>query len=136
MSIKLQIVTPEGTTFSDEVENVYLPGADGEFGVLSLHTALVSSLKPGNLRYEKDGKLIELAIGGGFAQVNQQQATILTDMAKDADEIDAKAVELALHEAKHALSEVDPFSDPEEYKRLQNNLARNEALLNLFKKQH
>lgn len=136
MSIKLQIVTPEGTTFSDDVENVYLPGSDGEFGVLSLHTALVSSLKPGNLRYEKGGKLVELAIGGGFAQVNQQEATILTDMAADANEIDAKAVQKALEDAKQALSSVDPFADPEEYKRLQNNLARNEALLHLFKKFH
>ena len=50
MALHLQIVTPEKKIFSDTVGNVYLPGADGELGILDGHAALVTALKPGELR--------------------------------------------------------------------------------------
>jgi F-type H+-transporting ATPase subunit epsilon len=56
MSFQLDIVTPEKTIFSDTVDDVYLPGSEGEMGILSMHAALVAPLKPGELRYLKDGK--------------------------------------------------------------------------------
>ena len=62
MALHLQIVTPEKKIFSDTVGNVYLPGADGELGILDGHAALVTALKPGELRYEKNGKTEILAL--------------------------------------------------------------------------
>ena len=56
MALHLEIVTPEKKIFSDTVGNVYLPGADGELGILDGHAALVTALQPGELRYDKDGK--------------------------------------------------------------------------------
>ena len=53
MSLHLEIVTPEKKVFSDTVEDVYVPGADGEMGILELHAALVTALKPGSLRYKQ-----------------------------------------------------------------------------------
>ena len=69
MAIHLDIVTPERKVFSDKVDNVYVPGADGEMGILQMHAALVTVLQAGELRYLKDGKTTELAIGNGFAEV-------------------------------------------------------------------
>ena len=54
MSFQLEIVTPEESIFSGMVENVYLPGADGELGILAGHVPLVTSLSPGELRYHHD----------------------------------------------------------------------------------
>ena len=55
MPIHLEIVTPERKVFSDIVAHVYLPGADGELGILPQHAALVTSLAPGELRYDHNG---------------------------------------------------------------------------------
>ena len=79
--LHLEIVTPEKKIFSDTVEDVYLPGEEGEMGVLEMHAALVTSLKAGELRYRKDGEVHELAIGSGFAEVTQEKVSVLTDMA-------------------------------------------------------
>ena len=57
MPFQLDIVTPEKTIFSDSVDDVYLPGSEGEMGILAMHSALVAPLQPGELRYLKDGKV-------------------------------------------------------------------------------
>ena len=67
MSLHLEIVTPEKKVFSDTVENVVLPGAEGELGILDGHAALVTSLAAGELRYRKGGAETHLALGTGFA---------------------------------------------------------------------
>ncbi len=134
MSIHLEIVTPERKVFSDDVANVYLPGADGEMGVLSLHEALVTALVAGELRYEKDGRTEEFAIGGGFAEVTQHAVTVLTDSAAQADEIDEAVVAAAIERAKTELEGIDLSKDPAEHQRAQEVLLRNEALLRLVTK--
>ncbi|MDP0492060.1 MAG: ATP synthase F1 subunit epsilon [Verrucomicrobiota bacterium JB023] len=108
MSLHLDIVTPERKVFSDQVENVYLPGADGEVGILEMHAALVTAVVAGELRYAKDGQVNELAIGNGFAEVTQEKVTVLTDVAFQQDEIDEEKVEKALARAEKALEEIDP----------------------------
>ena len=73
----LQIVTPEGKAFSDEVSDVVLPGGAGEMDVLPAHSNLVSTLVPGELRYKgKDGHLHEFAIGSGFAEIQGDHIVI------------------------------------------------------------
>ena len=101
--LHLEIVTPEKTIFSDTVEDVYLPGEEGEMGVLELHAALVTSLKAGELRYRKDGTVHELAIGNGFAEITQEKVSVLTDMATGEADIDEAAVEAAIKSAEDAL---------------------------------
>ena len=108
MALHLEIVTPERKVFSDSVDNVYLPGADGEMGILNGHAALVSAMDAGELRYSKDGKIVELAVGHGFAEVTQEKVTILTDVAFEEDQIDEVAVEDAIKRAEEALENIDP----------------------------
>lgn len=134
MSIHLEIVTPERKVFSDKVANVYLPGAEGEMGVLTLHEALVTALVAGELRYDKDGRTEEFAIGGGFAEITGKAVTVLTDSAAQADEIDEAVVAEAIKRAQTAIAEVDISQDPAEYQRRQEVLMKNEALLRLVKK--
>ncbi len=133
MSLNLEIVTPERKVFSDTVENVYLPGADGEMGILTGHAALVSAMEAGELRYSKDGKITELAVGHGFAEVTQEKVTILTDVAFEEDQIDESAVEEAMKRAEEALENIDP-KEAEEMAAQQKVIASAMAQLALKKK--
>jgi F-type H+-transporting ATPase subunit epsilon len=100
MSLHLEIVTPEKEVFSDQVDSVVVPGSEGEMGVLPAHEALVTMLLPGELRYTKDGKEEELAVGAGMLEVTGQRVAVLTDMALAEHEIDETAVEEALKRAE------------------------------------
>lgn len=133
MALHLEIVTPERKVFSDEVENVYLPGADGEMGILPSHAALVTAMDAGELRYSKGGKVTELAVGHGFAEVTQEKVTVLTDVAFEEDNIDENAVQEALERAEKALEEVDP-KEAEEVAAQQKVIAAAMAQLALKKK--
>lgn len=133
MSLKLEIVTPEKKIFSDTVTDVYLPGADGEMGVLELHAALVTALQPGELRYQKDGTTFALAIGSGFAEVTQEKVSVLTDSAFGDDEIDEAAEEAAMKRTEEKLVKLST-NDAEEAARLQDIIATTEARLRLKRK--
>ncbi len=135
MSLHLEIVTPEKKIFSDTVENVYLPGADGEMGILPSHAGLVTALQPGELRYLRDGQITTLAIGSGFAEIAQDKAVVLTDMALGESEIDESATEEAIKRAEEKLQGVDHSMDAEEVAYLQGIIAKQSAAL-LFKRKH
>ena len=127
----LEIVTPEGKAFSDDVSGVVLPGALGEMGILPNHAALVSTLTAGELRYTKDGKTTELAIGTGFAEITGERVNVLTEMAiRDAD-IDESAVQAALDRAQARLKE-DVL--PEETAAIEAAIANSMAQLQLKRK--
>ena len=106
MPFKLEIVTPEKPIFSDEVDLVVLPGVEGELGVLAQHTALVTTLAPGELRYTKNGKETEFAVGEGLIEVTGTTVSVLTDLAVRNVEIDEAVVEEALQRAQESLDEI------------------------------
>ncbi len=103
MPLKLEIVTPEARIFSDDVDSVVLPGAEGEMGVLPSHANLVTTLRHGELTYTKGGHTSYLAVGEGLVEVTGTTTRVLTDMAINVSEIDEKAVEEALARAQSAL---------------------------------
>ncbi len=129
MPLHLDIVTPEKKIFSDAVENVYLPGVDGEMGILSLHAGLVTALKPGELRYLYKGKVESLAIGSGFAEVTQTKVIVLTDSALGEAEIDEDHVQAAIKRAEEKLATIDHNLDSEEVAYLQGVIAKSAAAL-------
>lgn len=93
-TLKLEIVTPTGKAFSDNVEMVTMPGVEGQFGVLPHHVRLITRVVPGELIVHKEGKVSYLAVGEGLVEVTGKQVLIATDMAIPADKIDeAKAEE-------------------------------------------
>jgi len=131
MPLQLDIVTPEKKIFSDTVENVYLPGADGELGILPMHSCLVTALKPGELRYLHAGNQVTLAIGSGFAEVTQTKVLVLTDMALGEDEIDVQKAEEAIQRAEEKLKGVEHSMDAEEVAYLQGIIAKSAAALHV-----
>jgi len=136
MPLKLEIVTPEARIFSDEVDSVVLPGAEGEMGVLPAHSNLVTTLKPGELVYSKGGKSTHFAVGEGLVEVTGTTTRVLTDMAIEADAIDEKVVQDALDRAKHALENIKPGTDNEEVAAVMAMIQRSTAQLHVKRKRH
>lgn len=80
--LRLEIITPNGSIFEDDVQSVTVPGKEGEFGILPGHAALVSLLGPGVVDIEcKDGELEAVAINWGHVKVDETKVTILVDGA-------------------------------------------------------
>ena len=104
-TLKLEIVTPERTAYSEDVEMVTLPGSEGELGVYPNHVPLLTTLNPGELRVLKEGKETFLAIGEGFVEVTASTVSVLTDMALDVTAIDESAAEAAVARAKAAMKD-------------------------------
>ena len=70
-TMDMTIATPEGIIFEGQVESAKFPGAAGAFTVLPRHAALISALTEGKLTYTQDGKPVEIAIRGGFVEINK-----------------------------------------------------------------
>jgi F-type H+-transporting ATPase subunit epsilon len=134
MPLHLDIVTPEKKVFSGSVDNVYLPGADGEIGILPMHAGLVTALQAGELRYLHNGQVVTLAIGSGFAEVTQTSVVVLTDMALGEAEIDEAKTEEAILRAHEALKSVEHSMDAEEVAYLQGIISKSTAALHFKRK--
>jgi len=94
-TLKLEIVTPDRKVLSEDVEYVGAPGIMGEFGVLPSHVPFLSALGVGNLHYKQGGKTFYVFVAGGFAEVSNNQVTILAEVAEIAAEIDVDRAQKA-----------------------------------------
>jgi F-type H+-transporting ATPase subunit epsilon len=101
--ILLEIVTPERLAYSDTVDSVVLPGAEGEMGVLPNHAPLLATLGVGELRIRKGGEEEFFAIAGGFVQVRPDKVVVMAETADMASEIDIEKAQEARREAERAL---------------------------------
>lgn len=126
--LHLQIITPEKTVFDDEVNQVSLPTEDGQITVLPNHTALMTSIVPGELNFKTHSKDNTLASGFGFAQVAANQVKVLVDLAAPEEEIEEKRVEEAKKLAEEAIKNKHMLSE-EEYATAAANLQK--ALIQL-----
>jgi len=114
MTLKLEIVTPEAKTYSEDVDMVTLPGVDGEMGIYPMHVPLMTQIVPGEVWARKGGQNYFLAIGEGFVEITADRVAIMTDMAIHADNIDEAQAEEARRRAEARLSE--KMSDEESAK--------------------
>jgi F-type H+-transporting ATPase subunit epsilon len=132
MPLQLEIVTPEARVFSDEVDFVVLPGAEGELGALPQHAPLVTALKPGELRYSKASKVQEYCVGEGLVEITGSGVRVLTDIALDEAGIDETHVQDALARAEARMSEKDIL--PEEVAAVQALITKSMAQLQFKRK--
>jgi len=126
-TLKLEIVTPEGRTFSEDVDMVVIPGVEGQLGVYPKHVPLMTQLLPGEIKILQGGKETELVLGNGFAEINQMSVSILTDMAATESDIDETTIEEAVKRAQETLQNRE--SDSAEVAETEAALARSVALL-------
>ena len=105
MPIQCDIVTQERTVYSQEVDYVSLPGAEGRMGILPNHAPLLTSLDFGEVMVRRAGQEQFFAIGGGFAEIRPDQVIVLADSAEQADEIDTERAKKARAQAEKAMKE-------------------------------
>jgi F-type H+-transporting ATPase subunit epsilon len=116
----LEVVTPEKMVFSGKIEEVVIPGTEGEFGVLRGHEPFLTSVDIGELHFSSaDGsKKSYYAINNGYAEVTAGKVTVLIETAERSDAIDKDRAEKAKEKAEAALSQLAKEHDDYEKMRL------------------
>ena len=104
-TLKLEIVTPLEIAFSEDVEMVTLPAAEGQMGVYPAHVRLITQIEPGELIVQAHGRERFLAVGEGLVEVTPTRVSIVTDMAIPAEHIDETKAEEARARAAARLRE-------------------------------
>jgi len=132
-TLKLEIVTPAGTVYSEDVEMVTLPGVAGQMGIYPQHVPLITQMVPGEMIVHKDGRDTFIATGEGLIEVTATRVAILTDLAIPADRIDEAKAEEARQRAEARLRE--KLSD-EEVASVNASLARSLAQLRVKRRRH
>ncbi len=101
-----ELASPARLVFSGEVEQVDVPGAEGDFGVLAGHAPLIAALRPGILTIrEGGGGAKRLFIRDGFAEVNSSGLTVLAEFAVPVEEFDAGELQKEIETAEARLAE-------------------------------
>ena len=104
-TLQLDVVTPERTIVSEEVDIVMAPGYFGEFGALPNHIPFLAQLQPGEVKYRKGNQLEYIAVSGGYAEVLPTKVTVLATTAEPAKDIDLERARAARERAEQRLKE-------------------------------
>jgi F-type H+-transporting ATPase subunit epsilon len=104
------LVSPEKLLFSGEVEQVDVPGAEGDFGVLANHAPFVATLRPGILTVRGTGGEQKIVVLGGFAEVSAEGLTILADVAETVADIDRAMIATRIGELEQRIAKTEAGS--------------------------
>jgi len=87
-TLHFDLVSPEKLLFSGNVNQVDVPGSEGDFGVLAAHAPMMATLRPGIMTVHRDDGPLRVVVIGGFAEVNPEGLTVLADTAAPIDDFD------------------------------------------------
>jgi F-type H+-transporting ATPase subunit epsilon len=104
------LVSPEKLLFSGEVEQVDVPGAEGDFGVLANHAPFVATLRPGILTVHAASGEKKIVVLGGFAEVSAEGLTILADVAETVADIDRAMIATRIGEIEQRIAKTEAGS--------------------------
>jgi F-type H+-transporting ATPase subunit epsilon len=128
----VEVLTPEGQVFAEEVEMVSTRTSTGSIGLLAHHAPLMAILEPTELRlYKSDSDVVSFAQGEGYLQVVDNQALVLVEEAIAPDDIDSSDIEQKLGDAEQSLEQAEEGS--EERARWERNIKRYKAFLEVGK---
>jgi F-type H+-transporting ATPase subunit epsilon len=122
--LKLDIVTPYGHVFTDEVDEIVASGSEGEFGVLPEHVPFLTTLKIGMLSYKKGSETGIIFISSGYAEVGPDRVTILADSAEKSEDIDIERAKSAMKRAEERLMQAEKFDQARATSALERAIAR------------
>jgi F-type H+-transporting ATPase subunit epsilon len=124
----VEVLTPEGQVFSDEVEMLSTRTTTGSIGVLANHAPLMAILDPTELRlYKSDSDVVKFAQGEGYLQVVDNSALVLVEEAVEPDSLDRGDIESRLKDAEQSMENTEEGS--EERSRCERNVRRYKAFL-------
>ena len=131
-TLRLEIVTPDATVYSEEVDMVTLPAVEGQLGILPMHIPLMTYMVAGEMIVRKNGHDRLLVVGEGFVEITGDHVAILTDLAIAAENIDEAKAEEARQLAAARLRET---MSSEEVASVNAALARSLAQLGVKRRQ-
>jgi F-type H+-transporting ATPase subunit epsilon len=99
-----ELVSPTRVVFSGEVDQVDVPGAEGDFGVLANHAPVIAALRPGILTIREGGNTKRLYVRDGFAEVNPASLTVIAEFAVPVEELDASELQNEITAAEARLN--------------------------------
>ncbi|MFW2386946.1 MAG: ATP synthase F1 subunit epsilon [Polyangiales bacterium] len=130
--LQLDVVTPNGSALSAQVDSVQAPSVEGEFGVLPNHLPLLAALKCGLLVWEVEGKRKVAAIGPGFVEGGPEKVLLLTDLFAAPEDIQPDEVRQELAAAEEALKAFDELYEGPDYNELQRDVDWAHARLDAY----
>ena len=107
MALHFELVSPQKLVFSGEVDQVDVPGAEGDFGVLAGHAPLVTTLRPGILTVFTGGTAQKIVVLGGFAEVSAEGLTVLADVADRIEDIDREMIAAQISEMEQRVEKLE-----------------------------
>src|SRR3972149_3343725 len=107
-TLHFEWVSPERLVFSGEVEQVDIPGIEGDFGVLAGHAPYVSTLRPGILTVHATGGDQKIVVLGGFAEVSAQGLTVLAELAESVEDIDRAVIAARIGGVEERAAKLEP----------------------------
>jgi F-type H+-transporting ATPase subunit epsilon len=102
--LNLEVITPEKLALRETVDEVVVPGLDGELGILPEHTPVISQLKTGILTYRQGSESKQMHVSGGFVEVLPDRVSVLSDVAERPEEIDLERAQRARERAEQQMS--------------------------------
>jgi F-type H+-transporting ATPase subunit epsilon len=110
-TLHFELVSPEKLVFSGEVEQVDVPGAEGDFGVLAGHAPMVTTLRPGVLTVKAAGGEQKIVVLGGFAEVSAKGLTVLADTANSLADFDRAVLAAQIGEMEQRVAKMEPGNE-------------------------
>ncbi len=104
MTLTVRVISPDKTVWDSKAEEVILPSTTGQLGILSEHAPLLTALDVGVMRVRADKDWVAIALMGGFAEVEQNEVTILVNGAEQGDKIDLEQAKKAYSDAETRLN--------------------------------
>jgi F-type H+-transporting ATPase subunit epsilon len=105
------LVSPEKLLFSGDVEQVDVPGIEGDFGVLASHAPMVTTLRPGILTVRGASGAEKIVVLGGFAEVSAEGLTVLADVAESVEDMDRHVISTRISELEQRIAKTEPGSE-------------------------
>jgi len=106
-TFRFELVSPEKLLFSGEVNQVDVPGSEGDFGVLAGHAPLMTTLRPGILVLHGEGGALQVVVNGGFAEVGAAGLTVLADMAVPVEDFEVSRLTDIIERAEEDVAKAE-----------------------------
>jgi F-type H+-transporting ATPase subunit epsilon len=110
-TLHFELVSPEKIAFSGEVDQVDIPGSEGDFGVFAGHAPLISLLRPGIVTVYSGGEQTKIVVLGGLAEVGPGGLTLLADVATSIEDLDRAALQAQIAEMEQRTKDMEQGSE-------------------------
>jgi F-type H+-transporting ATPase subunit epsilon len=110
-TLHFELVSPEKIAFSGEVDQVDIPGSEGDFGVFAGHAPLISLLRPGIVTVYSGGEQTKIVVLGGLAEIGPTGLTLLADVATSVEDLDRAALQAQIAEMEQRTKDMEQGSE-------------------------